>query len=220
MNTKFLLTANGITNKSIENALLSLAWGSFSDKNFLFVSTAQNPKISDKSRIINNLIEFKNLWFKNIDIIDITIPDIQIIEEKIIKSDIICFSGWNTVYLKTKLHKSWILQNFEKFFDGKIIVGISAWSIVWGKNIKGKSDIQKLEDLGVQEIYNGDDYNLFDFIFIPHFNRVDFPHHSENALNEIAKIRKEHIYALDDNCTLLNWWREERNYFWRILQNL
>lgn len=203
MNTKFLLTSNGICNKSLENTLLKLAGGDFSDKNFLFILTAQNPKITDKSRLVDYLVEFKNLWFKTLDIIDIAIPEIKIIQEKIKIADVICFSGWDTIYLKTKLYEKKFLQDFEKFFDGKIIIGISAGSIVWGRNIKWESDIKKLENLWVQGIYNNDEYNLFDFIFIPHFNSANFPHHSESALEEVSKTKKELIYALDDQSALL-----------------
>lgn len=203
MNTKFLLTSNGICNKSLENALLELTRGDIADKNFLFILTAQNPRITNKSRLVDYLIEFKNLWFKTLDIIDIAIPDSQIIQEKIKTADVICFSGWDTIYLKTKLYEKKFLQNFEKFFDGKVIVWISAGSIVWGKNIKWESDIKKIENLWVQGIYNGDEYNLFDFIFIPHFQSVAFPHHSESALEKVTKTRKEPIYALDDQSAFL-----------------
>ncbi len=206
MSTKFLLTSYGITNASIKNALLSLAWGNFSDKNLLFIPTAQNPKTTDKSRLVRNFNEFLDLWFKVMDIIDIAIEDRKIIQDRIKSAHIICFWWWNALYLKTKLFRNSLLQEFQKIFDEKIIVWISAGSIVWGKNIKEEKDMRKLKDIWVSEVYNWNEYNLFDFTFIPHFGRSDYPQYSRENVEIIGNELQEKIYALDDESALLIDW--------------
>ncbi len=203
MSIKFLLTSSGITNKSIQKALLELAKGNFSDKKWLFIPTAQNPKTTDKSRFIQHINNFAWLGFQSIDMVDIAIEDLSIIEEKILKSDIIFFWWGNALYLKTKLFKLGFLQNFQKIFENKVIVGISAGSIVWWKSFKEEKDMKKLEEIWVNDFYIGEEYNLFDHIFIPHFGRAEYPQYSRENLEKIAPSVDKTMYCLDDDSALL-----------------
>lgn len=52
---KLLLTSNGITNKTIENKLKELAKKDFSELKVVFMPTAMNPGLGDKTWFVENL---------------------------------------------------------------------------------------------------------------------------------------------------------------------
>jgi peptidase E len=61
---KLLLTSAGITNKSIADALFDLVGKKSEDTSLVFIPTAANVEMGDKTWFIDNLIDLKNLYLK------------------------------------------------------------------------------------------------------------------------------------------------------------
>jgi peptidase E len=61
---KLLLTSGGITNKSIAKALFDLVGKKPEDTSLVFIPTASNVEIGDKSWFINDLMNLKKYMLK------------------------------------------------------------------------------------------------------------------------------------------------------------
>src|SRR3989344_8298620 len=103
---KLLLTSSGITNNSLEKALLDLLGKPFNQSNLTFIPTAANIDKSDKSWLINDLNNFRKLGFKSIDITDISAVPRNRWLSSLEESDAFVLGGGNTKYLLDWIWKS------------------------------------------------------------------------------------------------------------------
>ena len=198
---KLLLTSSGITNKSIAKALFELVGKKPKDTSLVFIPTASNLDIGDKSWLINDLINLKKLNLKSIDIADISASDKKIWLQKFKKADILLFEGGDNYYLMDWVNKSGLSSLLPKLLKNKVYVGVSAGSIITSKScdlstaqlVYGENLVKKKELKGL---------NFVDFYFLPHLNSSSFPHVRSKFIKNFAQKRMEKIYALDDNSAL------------------
>ena len=198
---KLLLTSSGITNKSIADALFDLVGKKPQDTSLVFIPTAANTEIGDKSWFINDLLNLKKQNFKSIDIADISAVDEKIWRPKMEKADVLFFGGGNTYYLMEWINKSGLASLFPELLKNKVYVGLSAGSMVTSKNLALKiSQILYEEDLDKTEDMRG--LNFVNFYFLPHLNFPYFKKLRENFIKKTVKGMSEKIYTLDDNSAL------------------
>src|SRR3990167_3328509 len=125
---KLLLRSAGITNKSIENTLLELIDKLFSECSLAFIPTAANVEEGDKSWMITDLNNCKNLGFSMIDIVDISALPNKIWKKRLENVDVLLFSGGNTFHLMYWLEKTGLKNEMAQLLKNKVYVGISAGS--------------------------------------------------------------------------------------------
>ncbi|MBI4159546.1 Type 1 glutamine amidotransferase-like domain-containing protein [Candidatus Wolfebacteria bacterium] len=133
---KLLLTSAGVTNKSIENALLDLLRKPFSETKLAFIPTAANAEAGNKGWLIDDLRRLKDLGFTDIDIIDISALPKEIWLSRLESADILMFGGGNTFYLMHWLKKSGLADMLPEMLKKKVYAGISAGSMVTAKSIE------------------------------------------------------------------------------------
>ena len=92
---KLLLTSSGITNKSIEKALLKLLGKSFRDSHLIFIPTAANTESGNNSWLTKDINNFKKLGFKTFNVIDISKISKDIWLSNFKNADILVFGGGN-----------------------------------------------------------------------------------------------------------------------------
>lgn len=198
---KFLLTSNGVNNIKIANELERLSGKSLVECTIVFVITAGINMGDDKSWLIDNLIDIKNLNFKRLDIVDVA-DDNSNWKDRLHEADIICVGGGNEIYLEEVFEKI----NMKNFLlhgcdQGKVYLGISAGSMAAGINLDDTS-YQKLfmsvEDYGFPTV---DGMQLFDFCFIPHMDSEYFKFTKE-TLESMKDTFKNNVYAVDDNTAI------------------
>jgi dipeptidase E len=196
-----LLTSGGITNKSIEKALFDLVGKKPEDTSAVFVLTASNMEKGDKTWLIDDLVYLKKQNFKSIDITDIPAVQENIWKPKFEEADIIFFEGGNEYYLMEWIDKSGLKSVMPEFLKNKVYVGVSAGSIVAGKNL----------DVKIMQTAYGEDFDknqnmacmgLVNFNFFPHLNSYYFKKVREDLMKELAKEIQEKVYVLDDNSAL------------------
>ena len=198
---KLLLTSGGITNKSIAEALFDLVGKKPKDTSLVFIPTASNVEMGDKSWFINDLINLKKQNFKSIDIADISAVDEKIWRPKLKRADVLYFEGGNCYHLMEWINRSGLAMFLPELLKTKVYAGASAGSMVASKDLALKiSQIIYEEDLGRIEDMAG--LNFVDFYFLPHLNSPDFKKLRENFIKETVKEMPEKIYALDDNSAL------------------
>ncbi len=127
---KFLLTSSGITNKSIAAALFELAGKAAGDTSLVFIPTAANVEPGDKSWLIENLWELKQLNFRSIDIADISAVGKEVWLPKIEQADVIFFGGGSTYHLMEWINRSGLAELLPELLKTRVYVGLSAGSMV------------------------------------------------------------------------------------------
>ena len=199
---KLLLTSAGITNKSIEKALLDLTKESFDNLKLAFIPTAANVEKGDKSWLIQDLINCKNLGFNFIDIVDISSVPRDVWEPRLQKADVLVFGGGNTFHLMYWVKKSGLKEILTELLSDKIYLGISAGSIIASHKIS-VSNSERLYSEEIEEHKKDTEaLGLIDFHVRPHFNSPHFPNLKKEILQETAKELKEPIYAIDDQTAI------------------
>lgn len=195
---KLLLTSSGITNKSIERALLHLLGRPFDQANLTFIPTAANVEKGDKTWMVNDMNNLRLLGFAALDIMDISAVSKDIWYPSLESADILVFGGGNVNYLLEWTKKSGLAECLLKLLETKIYVGISAGSMVTAKNIS-------LSSAGLLYYEKTDGFNnleglgLVDFEIRPHLNSEWFPKVTFEYLEKIAVVGGKSFYAIDDS---------------------
>ena len=198
---KLLLTSGGITNQSIAKALFELVGKKAEETSLVFIPTAANVEVGDKSWFIDDLYNLKKLNLKCIDIADISAVDEKVWRPKLEAADVIFFEGGNTYHLMRWINKSGLARLLPGLLKTKVYVGLSAGSMVTNKTLALKiSQIVYEEDLDKTEDMPG--LNLVDFYFLPHLNSPRFKKLRENNIRVVTQGMSERIYALDDQSAL------------------
>jgi len=198
---KLLLTSWWITNKSIEKALFDLVWKKAEETIIAVIPTASNMEKWDKTWLINDLINLKNLNLKSIEITDFTATTPEIYFESFKKADVLFFEWWNTAYLMTKLIEYWLDKKLKDILKNKVYVWVSAWSMVSSKDLLIKTFNELYEEDSLLE-KNIEWLNLVDFYFLPHLNTKFFKKIRKKNILKIWKKIKGKIYVLDDNSAI------------------
>lgn len=165
---RLLLTAYGLCTDEIRNAFLKLVPENSKNLNIGIISTSQ-PKLKEKHpQMISVKNTFHEMGYKNIEFIDIEYED----KCKLRKFDVIFLNGGYPFYLLYHLKNSGtdILLN-ELIDSGKIIIGLSAGSIVLGP-----------DNNMCNYIYPED--NTFEVTDLSALNTVDvriYPHYKEHC---------------------------------------
>lgn len=198
---KLLLTSGGLTNPSIANALLDLVGKRSEDTSLVFIPTAANMEVGDKSWFIDDLVNLKKQNFKSIDIADISAVDEQVWRPKFEEADVLFFEGGDEYHLMEWINRSGLATLLPSLLKNKVYVGVSAGSMVTNKmlplmisQIIYEEDFDKTEDTAC--------LNLVDFYFLPHLNSPSFKNVREGVIREAVSGMPEKIYALDDHSAL------------------
>ncbi len=179
---KLLLTSEGVTNKSIESALLELLDKPFDRSHLVFVPTAANVETGDKSWVENDTQSYKALGFAKVDVVDIAVISLEIWKPRFERADVFVFGGGNNAYLISCINRSGLKDLLPGLLKTRIYVGISAGSCVAGK-LSTRAN-QNIYDEDVRYAVDDPGLNYVPFVFMPHLNSEIFPK-SPNKAKEI-----------------------------------
>lgn len=198
---KMLLTSSGITNKSIEKALLELIRKPFNKLNLTFIPTAANIEEGNKGWLVDDMYNFKKLGFASFDVMDISAVSRDIWLPSFNKADVLVFGGGNVNYLLVWIKKSGLKEMLAELLKTKIYVGISAGSMVTAKNISlSSSGILYYEQTG--DLKNTKGLGFVDFEIRPHLNSACFPKVRLDYLQKFAEKTPSAFYAIDDSTAI------------------
>ncbi len=198
---KLLLTSAGLTNASICNALFELVEKKPEETSLVFVPTAVNAEVGDKSWFIDDLINLKRQGLKTIDIADISAVDEYVWRPKFEEADVLFFEGGNTFHLMEWMNKSGLRVLLPQLLETKVYVGLSAGSMITNPDLSLKiSQLVYEEDFDKTSDMEG--LGLVDFYFLPHLNSEYFPKLRESHIKETVNGSKKTYYAMDDHSAL------------------
>jgi dipeptidase E len=212
---KLLLTSSGITNDSIQNALIDLLGKPIGESSALFVPTAiyaYPVGITHSWQVIKGPAE---LGWKTLGVLELTaLPSLpeEVWHPQVEEVDAIIVGGGNKFYLSYWLEKSGLFGLLLQLIkQGTVYVGISAGSMMVTPGLNFNRD--HLKKTGV---YHDDEFDeampasagsaktlgLVDFVIRPHFEADYFPQATlENVEKWAAKVDYP-LYALDDQSAL------------------
>jgi dipeptidase E len=211
---KLLLTSNGLSNKSIENALEELVGKPRKETKIAFIPTAGFPvdDVNNESRdwLADDIYRIKEFcgYFDIVSLADLT-------REEIVKRleyvDVIFVGGGNTFYLSYMMEKSGLFEELPKLLETRVYAGISAGSMITTESIRTAS-----QAINNPNAFYDDEYNEFGpegrsakvslkfvpFVVRPHYGSKFFPKIRGDFLEEIARDVKVPLYAIDDDTAL------------------
>lgn len=193
---KFILTSAGITNKSIAKTVTELVGKPANKIKALFIPTAANLILDDKTWLIDNLIDFKKQEYESIDILDIASVSEKEWRPRFEKVDLICFGGGNEQYLAKVLLDSGVAKALPELLKTRVYMGISAGSMVAGQFLSKKLlnvvyPEEMFEELALP-------LKFVNYLFIPHLNSKYFTHVRKDVLEKLRKDFSFPLYACDD----------------------
>lgn len=195
---KLLLTSEGITNKTIANALLELLGKPFKKSYATFIPTAANPEKVNKGWVDVDMNRIRELGFASFNIVDISV-DVWLPSFK--KADVLIFGGGNEEYLLSWLYKTKIAPMLPDLLHTKVYMGLSAGSMAASKQIYFPHVGQLYyEDYSDNTYMKG--LGLVDFEIRPHLNSPGFPKVRLEFLEKLAAENPTPFYAIDDNTAI------------------
>ena len=198
---RLLLTSSGITNKSIEKALLELLGKPFNKSHLVFIPTAANPEEGNKNWLANDINNFRKLGFASLEIVDISKTPKDEWLSSFENADILVFGGGNVKYLLKWVKKSGLEKILPRLLKTKVYVGISAGSMATANTVSlSSSGILYYEQTGNLESIKG--LGFVNFEIRPHLNSKSFPKVKLNYLEKLVKGTSNTFYAIDDNTAI------------------
>lgn len=194
---KLMLTSAGITNKSLEEALMRLAGD---DIHIAFIPTAANVEEGDKDWLIKDFVNCRKLG--TVDIVDISALEKKVWLPRLKKANVIFVGGGNTAYLMQCVKSSGFDLELPALLKTRVYVGISAGSLILSDTIQTSSEyLFRLYDDEIENAPSG--LGLVHFDVRPHLNSVYFPKVNEKSLDAVFKKLNCDLYALDDNSAVV-----------------
>lgn len=193
---KLLLTSAGLTSDKIADALVELVGKPFSEMKILFVTTAANTSVEDKSWLTENIFEFTKRTPASFDLIDVAGLPEELWEKHFEAVDVVCVGGGDEAYLSRIFAEQGIKDFLNSSQNGKVYMGISAGSIVAGIFLpKGLN----VELYGEEcEADHGIGMEFYNFVFVPHLNSPYFLGVTTEALEAKIDRFKSRVIATDD----------------------
>jgi len=220
---KLLLTANGITNQSINKALVDLLGKPIAESTALFIPTAIYP-FSGGGNLAMQAISgklggpFTQVGWKSLGLLDLgVLPSVEkgVWLHTIQQTDALLFWGGDPIFLAYWLEASGLAKELPALLSKTVYVGVSAGSMA-ACTIIGETYTEKPQcthhTLTSEEIFFGDIRRTFqtahgaglaDFAIIPHFDNANHPDASvANAEKWAIKIPAPVVYAIDNNTAI------------------
>lgn len=200
---KLLLTAAGISNASIHNALVDLLGKPVTEASALFVPTAIYP-IPNGANIIRGVIAgslgdpFCEMGWKSLGILELTaLPSIkqELWLPMLLETDALLVGGGDCQYLTYWMQQSGLADLLPSILRKTVYVGLSAGSMImtgfgttYGKHTLPAETSKSL--------------GLLDFALHPHLDHEWFPENSLANLEKLAATIPVPSYLIDDQTAI------------------
>lgn len=207
---KFLLTSSGITNPSIEDALVGLLGKPIAESTALIVPTGIYPFPgggANARRAIAGTAQgpLTELGWKSVGVLELTaLPSIR--EESWVptlrETDALLVWGGDVLYLCHWMRESGLAELLPSL-TRLVYVGVSAGSIAMTPyNCDAEFDLQFVPDGSDMGVGAERALGFVDFTLIPHFAHPDRPEMTVANMRERASEFPVPMYAIDDQTAI------------------
>lgn len=197
---KLLLASQGFLTDEIANEVERVVGKKLNEINIAIVNESylELDREKDKRWIIRELACLEKYIGGRIDFIDFKRLSKEEISKRVEQADLIYFVGSKQNVL-ARIIREYDLKNIiDDMLNKKVIMGTSAGSIIWGKQIESEIYFKERYNKSVESIIDRD-YGIVDFNIIPHYLRKGREKWNEEFLSRTLKDEKFPIYAINDN---------------------
>jgi dipeptidase E len=223
---KLLLTSSGISNLSIQNALIDLLGKPIAESNALFVPTAIYP-FRYGARFAWNPISGKTnyplcgLGWKSVGLLELSaLPSIneEVWLPALEEADALLFWGGDPLYLSYWLQESGLKKMLPSLLSRMVYVGVSAGSMaastIFGETYSesrgGRGEALTSEKISfstptgevTRTLVTAQGAGLVDFAIIPHFENTNHPDASMENAKKWAAMVPTPVYAIDEQTAI------------------
>ncbi|MGY1718157.1 Type 1 glutamine amidotransferase-like domain-containing protein [Blastococcus sp. SYSU DS0552] len=192
---RLLLTSAGLCDPTLVAATEELAGRPLSGLRAAVVPTAANVIAGDKGWLIADFVNLQRAGFAEVDIVDVSALEAEVWEPRLEAADVLVLTGGDTTHLLRWLRRSGLADRLPDLLGERLLIGISAGSMVLGPHLAlSQSEQPRPEDtVGL---------GLVDVLVVPHLGSPYFPNASEEALREAARDLGHRVFGLADGTAL------------------
>ncbi|MFT4235881.1 MAG: Type 1 glutamine amidotransferase-like domain-containing protein [Microbacterium sp.] len=201
---RMLLTASGLRNPTIINALAEMLERPFAECRVAIVLTASLVTEGDKSWVADSIARISALGWQQLDLIELNAGPVELIERRLSGADVVYVAGGNQYFLADSIRARGLTTLFEDLASQKVYVGESAGAMIFCRplaaGVATMGDEEELTSLGIE---NAEPVlPLLDWYLKPHLDSVSFPERTERWARERAAALGKPIWFIDDDTAL------------------
>jgi dipeptidase E len=199
---KLLLTAGGLRNETLRDALRDLLAKPFESANIVYVPTASVAEPGDHGWFVSHLNQVHALGWREFDVLELNGLPPQMVLDRLLHADVVYVEGGNHYHLARSITGNGLADGFLEALDGRVYVGTSAGSMIFSRNLTAHSadvigDAADLHVLGARTVEPP--FGLFDWYLKPHLYSPNFPERDDAWADRIVERADFPIYFIDDD---------------------
>lgn len=199
---KLLLTASGLRNATLRDALRDLLGKPFESANIVYVPTASVAEPGDHGWLVEDMSRLHGLGWQEFDILELNGLPRQMVRDRLAHADVIYVGGGNHYHLARSITGNGLAEDFLELLESRVYVGLSAGSMIFSRNLTEHSadvigDTADLHVLGATTMEPP--FALFDWYLKPHLYSPNFPERDDAWADRIAERADFPIYFIDDD---------------------
>ncbi|MFG1807538.1 Type 1 glutamine amidotransferase-like domain-containing protein [Streptomyces sp. NPDC049040] len=198
---EFLLTASGLRNETLRDALRDMLGKPFGSANVVFVPTASVAEPGDHGWLVADMNRLHGLGWRQFDVLELNGLPRRTVLDRLLRADVVYVEGGNQYHLARSITGNDLAGGFLEALESRVYVGVSAGSMIFSRNLTEHSadvigDAADLHALGATTLEPP--FGLFDWYLKPHLYSPDFPERDDAWAERIAERADFPLYFIDD----------------------
>lgn len=198
---ELLLTASGLRNETLRDALRDMLGKPFGSANVVFVPTASVAEPGDHGWFVADMNRLHGLGWRQFDVLELNGLPRRIVLDRLLRADVVYVEGGNQYHLARSITGNDLAGGFLEALESRVYVGVSAGSMVFSRNLTEHAadvigDAADLHVLGATTLEPP--FGLFDWYLKPHLYSPGFPERDDAWADRIAERANFPIYFIDD----------------------
>ncbi len=199
---KLLLTATGLRNETLRDALRDLLGKPFESANIVYIPTASLAEPGDHGWFVADLSRLHGLGWREFHILELNGLPQQMVLDRLLHADVIYVEGGSHYHLARSITGNGLASGFLEALESRVYVGVSAGSMIFSRDLTEHSadvigDAADLHVLGATTVEPP--FGLFDWYLKPHLYSPDFPERDDAWADRIVERADFPIYFIDDD---------------------
>ncbi|MFF2525361.1 Type 1 glutamine amidotransferase-like domain-containing protein [Streptomyces liangshanensis] len=199
---ELLLTAGGLRNETLRDALRDMLGKPFGAANVVYVPTASVAERGDHGWLVADMNRVRGLGWREFDVLELNGLPRRTVLDRLLHADVVYVSGGNHYHLARSVTGNGLAGGILEALESRVYVGWSAGSMIFSRNLTGHSadvigDAADLHVLGATEVEPP--FGLFDWYLKPHLYSPDFPERDDAWADRIVARADFPVYFLDDD---------------------
>ncbi|MFI7401088.1 Type 1 glutamine amidotransferase-like domain-containing protein [Streptomyces sp. NPDC049541] len=196
-----LLTASGLRNETLRDALRDMLGKPFGSANIVYVPTASVAEPGDHGWLVEGMNRLYGLGWREFDVLELNGLPRQLVLDRLLHADVIYVEGGNHYHLARSITRNGLAEGFLQALESRVHVGVSAGSMIFSRHLTAHSadvigDTADLHVLGATTVEPP--FGLFDWYLKPHLYSPHFPERDDAWADRIAARADFPIYFIDD----------------------